>query len=780
VNYHIKKAAVIGAGVMGAGIAALIADVGIPVVLLDIVPGELSGEEKERGIQKDDPVHLNRFARSAIERLLEDKKIPSLVLPRMASYITPANLETDMAMLEDRDWIIEVVAENLEIKRNLFRGIEPHINKTAILSTNTSGIPVSLLAEEMPGDLRGRFLGTHFFNPPRYMRLLELIPTDRTDPGVFDYMRDFAYRVLGKGVVKARDTPNFIGNRIGSVAVPYTWKTMEEFGFDIEKADSLTGDLIGRPRSATFKTLDMVGLDVAAHVNDNLAELLEDPAEKALFVFPGELKRMLKSGQLGDKSGGGFYRRLEDPDGKRTRLVWDWEKGEYCPLKKERSAFVEEVREHKSLKDRLKTLVFSTEPEGRFIWKITRDILLYAAQKVPEIAFHYEDVDNALKWGYNWDVGPFGIWDLIGFREASAKMKEEGFILPGWIEERLEKGLPFYETEPGQNSPDRYPVLRQMEHSVLLDLGDGVAGFEFCSPGSAITAKIRRELTEAIDEVERNNDYAGMVLFNNKKNFCTGADLKEMVTAIFLQSFDGVEDRIKEFQNISLRLKYAAKPMVAAVHGMVLGGGCEFSMHCTRVVAHIDTYMGLVEVGVGLIPSGGGLKELLVRGMEHIGVYGYKDVVPLLQKYLTQAATAKVAMNAFEAREMNYLKPTDKIVMQIDALTEKAKEEVLLLASEGLRRGLPETVTVSGFTGMAAIKAVLMGMVEGGFASEYDGIIAEKIGRVLTGGDVPVNTQVGEEELLRLEREGFMELMKNAKTQERIAGMAETGRPVRN
>ncbi|MDR2048896.1 MAG: 3-hydroxyacyl-CoA dehydrogenase/enoyl-CoA hydratase family protein [Treponema sp.] len=780
-KYHIKKAAVIGSGVMGAGIAALIADVGIPVVLLDIVPKELNDEEKALGIGADDPVHLNRLARSAIDRLLADKKIPALLLPSMAGYITPGNLETSLELLEDCDWIVEVVAENLDIKRGLFRKLEPYINKMAIVSTNTSGLPVSLIATEMPPDLQRRFLGTHFFNPPRYMRLLEIIPTDKTGEDALDFMRDFAYNVLGKGVVIAKDTPNFIGNRIGSVAVPYTWKAMEKFGFDVEKADSLTGDLIGRPRSATFRTVDMVGIDVLSHVNDNLAELLEDPAEKAIFVLPAAIKDMIKAGRLGDKTGSGFYKRTEDAEGKRQRFVWDYKKGEYAPVKKESSAFVESVKENKRLKERLRTLVYSDEPEGRFVWEITRDMLIYAAQKMPEIARNYEDIDNAIKWGYNWDVGPFGIWELIGFKESSAKMKAEGFTLPGWIEERLKNGQKFYEADPDLNSLDTlYPVIRENEHSVMLDLGDGVVGLELRSPGSALTAQLRRELPEVIDEVERNNDYAGLVLLNNKKNFATGADLKEMVSAIFMGQFDGVEDRIKEFQNVSMRLKYAKKPVVAAIHGMVLGGGCEWSMHCSRIVAHIDSYVGLVEVGVGLLPSGGGLKELLQRGMEHIGVYDYKDVVPLLQKYLTQVAMAKVAMNAFEAREMNYLRPTDKIVMQYDKLIPRAKEEVLLLVREGHRQKLPVMTMVSGFTGMAAVKAVLMGMVEGGFATEYDGVIAEKIGRVLTGGDVPVNTQVSEEELLALEREGFMELMVNAKTQERIAGMAGTGRPVRN
>ncbi|MDR2159489.1 MAG: 3-hydroxyacyl-CoA dehydrogenase/enoyl-CoA hydratase family protein [Treponema sp.] len=780
-KYHIKKAAVIGSGVMGAGIAALIADTGIPVVLLDMVPKELSAEEKARGIGAEDSAHLNRLALSAIDRLLADKKTPALFLPSMAGYITAGNLETSLESIRDCDWIVEVVAENLDIKRGLFRKLEPYINETAIVSTNTSGLPVSLIAEEMPPDLQRRFLGTHFFNPPRYMRLLEIIPTAKTGEGVLDFMRDFARDFLGKGVVIAKDTPNFIGNRIGSIAVPYTWKAMEKFGFDVEKADSLTGDLIGRPRSATFRTVDMVGIDVLSHVNDNLAELLEDPAEKAIFALPAVIRDMLKAGRLGDKTGGGFYKRSEDAEGKRQKLVWDYKKGEYVPVKKERSAFLEKVKENKRLGERLRALVYSEEPEGRFVWEITRDILIYAALKMPEIARNYEDIDNALKWGYNWDVGPFGIWDLIGFEEAAARMKAEGFTLPDWIEERLKKGQKFYEADPDPASPDSpYPVIRENEHSVILDLGDGVAGFEFRSPGSALTAQLRKELPEAIDEVERNNDYAGLVLLNNRKNFATGADLKEMVTAIFMGQFDGVEDRIKEFQNVSMRLKYAKKPVVAAIHGMVLGGGCEWSMHCSRVVAHIDSYVGLVEVGVGLLPSGGGLKELLQRGMEHIGVYDYKDVVPLLQKYLTQVAAAKVAMNAWEAREMNYLRPTDKIVMQYDHLIPKAKEEVLLLAREGYRQQLPVMTTVSGFTGLAAVKVVLMGMVEGGFATEYDGVIAEKIGRVLTGGDLPANTQVSEEELLTLEREGFMELMMNAKTQERIAGMAGTGRPVRN
>lgn len=765
---------------MGAGIAALIAGTGIPVVMLDIVPKKLSEDEILKGVGKDDPVHLNRLAQIGKDRI-SNKKIGALLMPEMADYIVVGNLETDLTLLRDCDWIVEVVAENLEIKQALFQKLAPYIKKDAIISTNTSGIPVSQIAEGMPEKLQERFLGTHFFNPPRYMRLIEIIPTEATNKDIIEYMRKFCHKILGKGVVVARDTPNFIGNRIGSYGLPNIYMLMEKYGFDIEKVDYLTGKLIGRPKSATFRTADLVGLDVLTHVNDNLAESISDEKEKELFVLPDTIYQMVEKGQLGNKTGKGFYKKITDKNGKKTILVWEASKNDYVPIDKVSVPFIETVKKNRRLKDRLNALVYSEEPEGRFLWEMISGVLLYSAEKAPQIANTYEDIDKAMKWGYNWEVGPFEIWNLIGFEKAAAKMKAEGKALPQWIEERLVTREPFYEKDPDIRSfKTVYSVIHSFEHTALLDMGDGVVGVEFSSPGDSITAQVRKELASAIDEVEQNNAYVGLVLLNSGANFLTGADLKEMVTALFMQKFDLIESSVTEFQNVSLKLKYARKPVVAAIHGRVLGGGCEYAMHCSRVVAHVDTYMGLVEVGVGLIPGGGGMKELVERSTKAVETYGYNDAFPVIQKYLTQIATAKVSMNAFQALEFGYLQSTDKIIMQLDDLATRAKEEVLQMVKDGYRQRIPQLTKVTGRTGYAAVQIGLNAMVDGGFATEHDRYIALKAARVLTGGDVSKGRLVSEKELMRLELEGFSDLLRNKKTHERIVGMVETRKPVRN
>lgn len=771
-NYNIKKVAVIGAGVMGAGIAAILANSGIPVVLLDIVPKELSDEKGKK---------RSALAVGAIERLLKDKRLPVFATPEMAGYITPGNLEDDLSLIEDCDWIIEVVAENLEIKHRLVERLLPHIKADAILSTNTSGIPVAAIGKNMPIDLQRRFLGTHFFNPPRYMRLLEIIPTSETDEDIIEYMTDFGYHILGKGVVKAHDTPNFIANRIGAMVTPLALKQMKKYGFSINKIDQLTGKLIGRAKSATFKTADLVGLDVLSHVNNNILDSLSDEEEKEYFKLPEEIKAMCENKQLGNKTGGGFYKRTKDQNKKKINMVWNFAKQEYEILEKTEEPFIQAGKKISRLKDRLCTIIYADEAESKFLWENISEVIYYSATVKNEVADNYKDIDNAMKWGYNWQVGPFELWDLIGFEKAARRMKEDGKQLPEWIEERLAKKENFYEKDPDLNSFDYvYSVLKKFDHSTLLDLGDGVFGLEFKSPGDSITANIRKELVAAIDQVENDNQCKGLVLLNSGGNFLVGADLKEMVTSIMAGQLSDVGDKISEFQQVSLRIKYAKKPVIAAIHGMVLGGGCEFALQSSRIVAHIDTYIGLVEVGVGLIPAGGGLKELVQRNEALLKSLNCKDFTPMIQKLLLQVATAQVSKNAYEALKLGYMQPTDIIVAQIDDLTERAKEEVLRLVKDGFRQVLPKITQVIGNTGMATMRAILTGMVDGRFITQYDAEIAEKIAKVLTGGDVLNGNQITEQELLCLEKEGFTELIQNAKTHERISGMVKTRRPVRN
>jgi 3-hydroxyacyl-CoA dehydrogenase len=698
----------------------------------------------------------------------------------MVDYITIGNLETDLGMLSDCDWVIEVVAENLEIKHTLFDKILPRVNKNAILSTNTSGLPIKSIADHLPENVRARFLGTHFFNPPRYMRLLEIIPSVYTDAEVTGFMKDFGYAILGKGVVEAKDTPNFIGNRIGAMSIPFLLRLMEKYGFEIETVDYLTGQLIGRPRSATFKTMDIVGLDVTSHVVDNLTAVVNDE-EKALFVLPEYIREMVRGGQLGNKSGGGFYKQVKGGKGEKITLVWDREKREYSPPKSVRIPFVEEAKKQRRLKDRLAALLYSDEPAGCFLWEAVSALLLYSARKAPEIADSYEEIDKAIRWGYNWDVGPFELWDLAGFQKSADKMREDGAKLPEWIEKRLAKREPFYINEPDiQSLSQTYAAIRKIEHSVLLDMGDGVLGLEINTPGNCITTQFCKELTEVLDLVEGDNAYAGLVLLNSNNNFLTGADLKFILGVVTDKAFDLIEETLADFQRVSLRLKYAKKPVVAAIHGMVLGGGMEYAIHTSRIVAHAESYMGLVEAGVGLIPGGGGIKELLTRAVADISPYQYADLNPVVYKYWESIATGAVSKNAFHAQQMGYLLPTDKIVMQIDLLPQRAKEEVLLLAKEGYRQKLPTMTHVTGTSGCAYLEQTINAMCSGGFISEYDAVIAQKIAKAITGGGVPKGAPLSEAELLKLEREGFLALCHNDKTRERIKAMMETGRTLRN
>ena len=779
-EYAIKKAAVIGAGVMGAGIAASIAGAGIPVVLLDIVLPELTEDEVKKGIKLDDPAHRNLLAQAGKDRVA-DKKTGVLYLAEMADYITVGNLQTDLELLRDCDWIVEVVAESLEIKHTLFKNITPYIKEDTIVSTNTSGIPVGSIAACMPDSLKKRFLGTHFFNPPRYMRLLEIIPAIDTDPGVVAFMKRFGNEILGKGIVEAKDTPNFIGNRIGTISSPLIFRLMEKYGFDTETIDYLTGPLIGRPKSATFKTLDLVGLDILAHVVDNLTKALDDEEEIKLFSLPAYVRDMLNNRQLGNKTGGGFYKRIKDEKGGKAMSVWDVASGEYVPTKSVSIPFVEEAKKLRRLKDRLIVLLYSEEPVGCFLWEYIKEVLLYSARKAPDIADSYKEIDKAMRWGYNWELGPFEVWDLIGFEKAALKMKEEGAILPEWIEERLNTKKSFYDTDPDIVSFETvYPVLRKMEHSKMLDMGDGVIGLEAHTPGNCITGQYRQELTETLNEVESNNTYTGLVLLNASHNFLTGADLKNTLRVVADKEFGSIAETLVDFQQVSLRLKYAKKPVVAAIHGMVLGGGMEYSIHSSRIIAHVDTYMGLVESGVGVIPGGGGIKELLLRGMSDISAYSYADHNPVMYKYWESIATAAVSKNAFHARQMGYLLPTDKIVLQIDLLPQRAKEEVLLMAKEGFRQRLPAMTRVSGAAGRAYLEQYINAMRDGNFISEYDAVIALEVAKVITGGDVPKGTPLSEAELLELERESFTALCHNQKTYERVKAMVETGRALRN
>ena len=779
-SYSIKKVAVIGAGVMGSGIAAAIACAGIPVVLLDIVLDKLCEEEKRKGASLDSDAHRNLLARLGKERV-SDKKRGLLFTPEMAEYITIGNLETDLEMLEDCDWVVEAVTENLEIKHSLYESLIPYIRKDAIVTSSTSGLSIKSIADNLPSDLRKRFLGAHFLNPPRHVRLLEIIPSVYTCSKVTAFMKRFGYEILGKGVVETKDTPNFIANRIGVASTMILLQLMKKYNFDFETVDYLSGQLIGRPRSATFKTLDMAGLDVLVGAADNLAAVVRDEDEKKLFVLPSYIREMIRDGQLGDKSNGGFYKQKKNCKGDKTMLVWNEKRRGYLPSKAVAIPFVEDVKKKRRLKDRLISLVYSNEPAGHFLWEYISALLLYCSGKASEMTNSYTEIDNAMRWGFDWEVGPFELWDLIGLKKSADKMQENGLELPKWINKRLAEYKTFYTSDPDVQSYSKtYDVVCEMEHCVLLDMGDGVLGFEINSPENGITADLRRELVEAVNLLDDDNCYVGMVLLDKNINFLCSIDLKYALKIIANKDYKAIEAASEDFQRVCLRLKYAKKPIVAAIHGPVLGGSLEYVIHASRIVAHVETCMGFVEASVGFLPVGGGVKELLTRAASEISVYDYSDFNPALHKYWKNMVASTISKNAFHARKMGYLQPTDKIVAQIDLLPQRAKEEVLTMVKEGYRQKVPFKVKVSGTSGYAYLESAVNTMRNDGCISEYDAVIAREIAKVITGGDVPKDTLLSETELLKLERKGFVNLCHYDKTLERFKAMVETGRALRN
>lgn len=785
--FSIKKAAVIGAGTMGAGIAGVIAGAGLPVCLLDIVPPSLTAEDQAKGVDPKSKEFRNRFAQAGKDRICDPKR-GVIYDPAHADMIQVGNLEEDLAMLEDCDWIVEVVLEDLKVKQDLLEKIKDHIKPDAFISSNTSGVSITEIASELPLEMRKRFLGTHFFNPPRFMHLLELIPGADTCPDRMKFMEDFGTRILGKGVVIARDTPNFIGNRIGVHKSVQTIQLMLKYGFDLETVDYLTGPVIGRPKSASFGTTDLVGLDILYHVAGNVREKLlstgkpEDAAEAELFQFPQFIHDMYNAKQLGNKTKGGFYKKIVTPEGKKKTLVWDFNAKEYVEKKGVHMDIVEEAAKGKNTREKMLKLIYDDSPAGRFTWETTKSCLLYSAQKAPEIADHYTDIDKAMRWGYNWELGPFEIWDIIGVERSVQKMKEEGDVIPAWVEERLAQGkTSFYDHDPlDKRLSARYPVIKDNGDSAILDMGDGVLCLEIKTKGNAINDAFKQQVLEAMDLLENNDAYCGMVLANASKNFLTGADLVNFLKNSESGNFDALRASPKAFHKVSLRLKYAKKPVIAAVNGKALGGGLEFTLHCSRIVAYAEANLGLVEVGVGIIPGGGGCKEYLYRCMEKVAPFNFPDLNPVANKVWKTIATAQVSKNAFDARRMGFLRDSDRIVMNLDLLLDEAKKEVLRMCEDGFRQAIPQPVKVTGLSGRASIEYTISTMRKGNMISEYDAKVLTVLAKVVTGGDVPKGTMLTEQELLDLEVEGVGELVVTEKARERVRSILTTGKMLKN
>jgi 3-hydroxyacyl-CoA dehydrogenase len=797
----IKKAAVLGAGVMGATIAAHLANVGIPSIMLDIVPKKLTPEEEKKDLDFQHPEVRNRFAMMGKQNLLRARPA-ALALPEFASLIEVGNFEDHMARLTEVDWIIEVVVENLKIKQDLFKKVAAVRRPGTIVSSNTSGIPIKDMCAGMNLEFKEHFLGTHFFNPPRYMKLLEIIPLPETLREVVKFMADFGERVIGKGIVYAKDTPNFIANRVGIFGMLHLIRTMVEESYTIGEVDAITGPAMGRPKSASFRTTDLVGLDTFAHVAKNLYENAPHDEKRETFKIPDFIQRMIENKWLGDKTGQGFYKRVTTEAGKET-LVLDYKTLEYQPEKKLKFPSLDAAKAAPGVGNKIKALIYADDRAGQFAWKVVSESLLYAARRIPEIADDVYNVDNAMKWGFNWELGPFETWDAIGVEDSVARMKKEGKGLPPLVKTLLaKKKKTFYVKKNGQLSffdlktgrykkvemkpeviflpslEERKKVVKSNAGASLIDMGDGVACLEFHTYMNAIGQEIIEMIHESLKIVAK--DFGGMVIGNHAQNFSVGANLLMLVGEIMKSNWAGIEAAVKALQDATMAMKYFEKPIVAAPHGMALGGGCEVCLASHRVRAALETYMGQVEIGVGLLPGAGGTKEVYLRCIEGIPDGVTPDLLPFLRKAFETIALAKVSTSAEEGRKLGFLRSTDKISPNVDHLLYDAKQTVLAMLQEGFRPPRSKLIPVAGDGGRAAIKYMANTMRQGGYISEYDEFIAGKLAYILTGGDVLSGALVTEQYMLDIEREAFVSLCGEKKTQDRISHMLKTNKPLRN
>ncbi|KHF41154.1 3-hydroxyacyl-CoA dehydrogenase/enoyl-CoA hydratase family protein [Halalkalibacter okhensis] len=782
---QIRKVAVIGSGVMGSGIAAHLANVGIPSLLLDIVP-DLTPQEEAKGLTLEDKAVRNRLSTAAIQKLAKQKPAP-LSSKEKASYIEAGNLEDDLHRLQEVDWIIEVIVENLSIKQQLFKKVDEVRKPGTIVSSNTSGISIKAMSEGLSEDFQAHFLGTHFFNPPRYLKLLEIIPTEKTKDDVTTFMKAFAEEVLGKGVVECKDTPNFIANRIGTYGLLVTVNEMIKGGYSVGEVDSVTGPLLGRPKSASFRTLDVVGLDTFLHVAKNVYDVASGD-EKATFDPPPFMKEMAEKRWLGSKSGQGFYLK----QGKEI-LEINPATLEYGERQKLKAPSVEQAKQAKKLPDKLKVLAYANDRAGQLIWNLLKPVLLYSADKAYEIAYDIYALDQAMKWGFGWELGPFETWDAIGVAKSVERMEAEGDTVPSWVKEMLESGQEgFYQGDTfyheGRYEPK--PVNEKIVHlrslkpdkvifknsgASLLDIGDDVALLEFHSPNNSIGADVIQMINKSLKEVEQN--YKGLVINNQGKNFCVGANLMMILMEAQDDNFFEIDLVVRGFQQAMANIRYSQKPVVAAPFGMTLGGGTEICLPSASIQASLETYMGLVEVGVGLIPGGGGNKELYLR---NLAKSDGKDLQAVANKTFETIAMAKVSTSAQEAVNHGFLGLKDGIVINGDLLIDRAKNEVIHLAAKGYRPPERAKIPVVGETGYATMLLGAKTMKYGGMISDHDLKIAEKLAFSLAGGRVAKGTLVDEQYLLDLEREAFLSLVAEPKSQQRMQYMLTKGKPLRN
>ncbi|MEO8033379.1 MAG: 3-hydroxyacyl-CoA dehydrogenase/enoyl-CoA hydratase family protein [Acidobacteriota bacterium] len=799
-THTISRAVVIGSGTMGGGIAAHFANAGIPVYMLDMTPKELTPEEQKKGLKLDDPRVRNRIVNASYERMKKNKPA-AFFTPETAELVTAGNLDDHDQWIAEGDWIIEAIYEDLDAKRELVSRIDRLRKPGSIVSSNTSGIPIARIAEKASDDFKRHFLGTHFFNPPRYMKLLEVIPGPDTDPRVVEFVRQFAESRLGKSVVLCKDTPNFIANRLASINGAALTDFAVANKYTIEETDSIAGPLLGRPKTAAFRLQDLVGLDVAMAVATNLYPMIaEDESRDVLRSSHMESlrKSQTERGRLGDKTGQGFYKK-----GGKQILSLDLETGEYRERREPEIPSLAAASKIRSLPERLKFVLAQEDKAGAMARHIIYGSLGYAARRVPEISDDLPSVDRAVRWGFSHDLGPFEAWDAMGVKETADAMEKDGVAVAPWVRELLAAGhTSFYRQKDGRDEvwdpmKKQYAaipkdpkliqlavlktagrVVRENRGASLIDLGDGVLCIEFHTKMNTLDADIRSMVEESIDEVLR-GDWKGLVIGNEGSDFCVGANLASGLGAGDRTS---IEAAVKSMQDALMKVRYCAKPVVTAPFGRTLGGGVEVAMAGARIVAASETYMGLVEVGVGLIPGAGGCKEMVRRVVSPpMKQTAGADPLPFVQNILQTIGMARVSTSAEEARSFGFLTMADRVVMNRDHLLYEAKQEVLELAAAGYTAPVRDrNCYAAGRDVRAALHAGLYVLQQGGYASEHDALITKKLASVLCGGDLSSPQWVDEQTLLDLERAVFVELTAHPKTVERIQAMLSTGKPLRN
>jgi len=791
---NIKKVAVLGSGIMGSGIACYLANVGLEVLLLDIIP---KNEESNSNKQT-----RNSLVNISLKNAVKSKPSPLFTNSKLIN-ITTGNFTDDFEKINNYDWIIEVVVERLDVKKIIFEKVDQFRKKGSLVSSNTSGIPIEMMLANRSDDFKNHFFGSHFFNPARYLRLLEIIPTKHTQKDIINFMVNFGGKILGKSTVICKDTPGFIANRIGVFAIQELFHTVGEMGISVVDVDALTGPIMGRAKSATFRTCDVVGLDTLIHVANGLKSNCPNDERNNIFELPDFIHKMKENHWLGSKSGQGFYKKTIDEKGKKSILELDLASFEYKKSVKTKFETIAKARKTESLVERMKILFNGKDKAGDFYKKLFAGIFSYSACRIPEITEDIFRLDEAMKAGFGWEMGPFEMWDAVGFLNGVKEIKNQGLTIPNWIKE-LEKNddFKFYSLE--NEIPEFYDLLNNKltkipglegvvtlgnlnentlvwknNEASILNIGDGIINVSFHSKMNTIGSEVLQALNHAIDLAE-NGDYKGIVIANEGANFSAGANVGIIFMLAAEQEYEELEMAVREFQNTTMRLRYSSVPVVAAPHGLTLGGGCEICLHSDKVIAHAETYMGLVEFGVGLIPGGGGTKEMALRFSDGLK-QGDMRINRFRDNFLT-IGQAKVSTSADEAMELGFLrKGIDEVIISRKNQISYAKEICLKMYEKGyIQKNMRKDITVLGQEGLGIVYAGANSMKSGNYMSEHDQLISEKLGYVLSGGDLSQLTEVSEKYLLEMERKAFIELCTERKTLERIQSLLQTGKILRN